>query len=93
MKFVNSEQNCSILPDRRKDRLADGWTDRRAEMTKLIFALLNYAKAPNNSTFFAQSVFMCFVCISGKTATLAGTAVSKRKVGMCLLSGTNWVFK
>jgi len=57
MKIVQWEQSCSILSDRRKDRLRNGWTDREVDMTKLIVACRNYTKAPNK--FYV----LCTECI------------------------------
>jgi hypothetical protein len=57
MKIAQWEHSCPTLPVRRKDRLTDGWTDREADMTKLIVAFRNYAKAPK------KFYLLCTVCI------------------------------
>ena len=47
-------------------------TDRRTDMTSLILAFRNFAKAPNkNSTFRPHNIFMCFVCISEQTTIIS----------------------
>jgi hypothetical protein len=43
-------------------------TDGQTDMTKLIVAFRNFAKAPKNSIICPQTVFMCFVSISEQTA-------------------------
>jgi hypothetical protein len=50
--------------------LADGWTDRQTDMTKLIVAFRNFSEAPKILRS-AYTVFMCFVFISEQTATFS----------------------
>jgi hypothetical protein len=44
---------------------ADGQTDRRTDMTKLIVFLRNFANAPNVSTIRPQNTLTCSVRIFG----------------------------
>jgi hypothetical protein len=46
-------------------------TDRRTELTKLIFAFRNFAKSDTNSTFYQYSVFMCLVRIAEQKAIIS----------------------
>jgi hypothetical protein len=50
---------------------ADGRTDGRTEMTKLIVAFRNFTNAPESCTFCPHSVFVCFVWISEQTAIIS----------------------
>jgi len=68
--FKNTQisNNIKICPVGAELIRADGRTDGRTDMTKLIVAFRNFANAPKSSTFFAHRVFMYFVWISEHTA-------------------------
>jgi hypothetical protein len=64
-------QSCSILPDKRKDRLRNEWTERKADMTKSLSST-THTKAPEKFyVLLTDCMCMCFVCISGKNNDFA----------------------
>jgi hypothetical protein len=50
------------------ERRTEGQTDRQTDMTKLIVAFRNFAKATKNSKFCPQKVLMCFIPSYEQTA-------------------------
>ena len=61
MKFFDRFKKKAQIPDLIKIRpvgaecYADGWTDRRTDMTKLIVAFRNFANAPRSGLILISS--------------------------------------